>query len=536
MDPKTEKAVNALKEIRERKEIKFKPSSLLRPSIIHYGQEKPFQLRKYQIVGTLHLILMGRFLLGDDTGVGKTIQTISALCHLWETNPTKVIIVTNKSLVGQWGSEFHKFVLDGKIETFLCSGTPAKRKKTYERFKAHEGPCALILGYATVRQDYFEHLADLKGFTLVLDECTNIKSIGSRISQICRLFSAQASRCWGLTATLIKRDLVDGWGIYSVVYPGLFQEKTEDAFMRNFCVTREVDTFVKNGKPIKKRIIVGYRKDQIERFKEIIGPFFLSRSKELEEVASELPNLTIKCIDLKMTEAQEAKYEEALNGLLTLGSGEEKETTKLSRLAYCQQIVNHLELIECEGDSPKLDALIDLLTHGDLAGNKVVVFSRFRTMIDIIEKKLNDLKIKNVRITGDENEREREDAKALYSDPTSGFDVCLITEAAKEGANLQVSKALIFFDTPWTGGDFIQIIGRMVRMGALHQNVYAIHLVMQSTIDERTIEKLQTSMDIIQDVIGQRITTGEGGNDLLLRKKSDLDDLITAMLQDRKGK
>ena len=93
-----------LKNIRERKDLKSRKPAYLRDKLILAdGTEVDFNLRYYQVQGVLHLVAMNLFLLGDDTGLGKTAQSIASLCFVWEKKPdTKVIILTNKSAVEQW--------------------------------------------------------------------------------------------------------------------------------------------------------------------------------------------------------------------------------------------------------------------------------------------------------------------------------------------------------------------------------------------------------------------------------------------------
>lgn len=529
-----QKTYEKLLEFRKKEELDLPLPKILKSEFEDFkGDIVPLSIRNYQKIGSLHMVLMPRFVLGDDAGLGKTAQIILSLSLLWQKEIFKTIVVTNKSLVGQWEEEIKRFTRDGEIDVFTCSGSPTKRVKVYQAFQESTKPSVLIVGYASVRQDYFDHMQTWEGFTLVLDECTCIKSPTARISRIMHDFSRHAKRCWGLTATLIKRDLRDGWGIFSVVYPGFFAETTEASFMKEWCVTKEIETPMKGGGRLKKRVIVGYKKEKLLAFKKKIDPFFLSRSKK--DVAKELPNLIVTQIFVDMNKAQRAKYDEALEGLLTIdATGEEKETTLLSSLIYCQQIVDHPSLIECEGESAKLDTLLDLLENSELAQQKVIVFSRFKKMINLIESELNKKNIPNVRITGDESGAQRTASKTEFSNSKSDTKIILINEAGKEGVNLQAAQAIIFYDTPWTGGDYIQLVGRMIRIGSVHERVQAIHLVCKNSIDQRVLQKLSNSMEVIEEVIGERIKGNDGFG--LFDEKIDAGDLFELVLKDRKWK
>lgn len=455
----------------------------------------------------------------------NTIQSIASLCFVWAKEPnTKAVILTNKSLVGQWALEFDKFCTPGEINVITCVGTPSKREKTYKEFEAATGPTVLILGYATSRRD-IKFLQHWKDFVLIADEASAFKNSSTQTYKVVRHLSRQASRFWGLTATLIKNNLIEGYGIYSLLVPGLFPS-SKNKFMMEYCLTRLQPI---PGTRRQIPVIIGYRKDQIERFKEKIDPYFLSRAKF--DVAKELPVLQIKQHKCGMSRAQEAKYREALEGLFEKDLlGEEIETTKLTALIYCQQIVDHPELVDCEGTSDKMDELFTLLTEGDLADEKVVVFSRFRKMIDKLEETAHSkkYKLKTVRITGTENEEERKTAMLDFQNEKSDTRICWITEAAKEGINLQAAKALVFYDSPWSAGDYLQILGRIVRIGSTHDRCYAIHLVAKGTIDTKVMSVLRTKMKLIEAVMGKRLK-GEGMEDVTVSADNSIDDIFASL-------
>jgi SNF2 family DNA or RNA helicase len=525
MDEKLKRVYEKLKEIRERKDLTLRPSPFLKETFTGFdGKEHPLKVRYYQIQGILHLVAMKRFLLGDDTGLGKTLQTIVALCYIWDKNPdTKVIILTNKSAVAQWANEFNKFT--NNIKTIVSSGTPPKRRKARGQFETATGPTVLIMGYRSAVGDFSE-MQNWKDYILVTDEATAYKNTKTQVHQVCRHLSENASRTWGLTATLIKNNLMEGHGIYSVVVPGLFGSK--NGFMMQYCIT-QMQRIPGGRRQIP--VIVGYRNSAIEQFRAEIDPFFIGRPKF--EVASELPALTTREIKVGMNPSQAMKYAEALSGLLEVGHGdevEEKEVTKLTSIIYCQEIVNHLGLIDCDGDSEKLDALVDLLKDGDLAGEKVIIFTRFRKMTDIAMPVLESKKIKCVRISGAEDEMERKAAADAFQDPDSDAKVIFITMAGAEAVNLQAAKAIVFYDSPWSAGDYIQIIGRMIRIGSTHDNVYAIHLVCKGTVDQRVMDVLKKKMKLINAVIGKRIKGAE--DEVIISSENEISDIFSSLQDD----
>lgn len=371
----------------------------------------------------------------------------------------------------------------------------------------------------------------------LVSNCTAYKNPTTQCHKVILWMSKKSSRVWGLTATMIKNNLMEGYGIYSVLVPGLFPA-AKNKFMIEYCVVKMQSI----GKGRMVPIIVGYRKDDIAKFREMIDPYFLGRPKH--EVSTELPTLTLRDIKVSITPKQLAKYGEATDGLLDLikeGEEEQRETTKLTALIYCQQIVNDLALIGYpDEESPKLDALAELLEE-DLEGEKVIVFTRFKKMVDIAVPYLKGKGIQCVRITGDEEASERRDAAKAFQDPNSKVRVCFITMAGSEAVNLQAAKALIFFDSPWSAGDYLQILGRMIRIGSLHDKVYAIHLITQGTIDGYVAQVIRRKMQLIEAVLGKRLkgegdgTTPSDGQEVI-QNTNEVNELFDTMVKDVQGK
>jgi SNF2 family DNA or RNA helicase len=303
--------------------------------------------------------------------------------------------------------------------------------------------------------------------------------------------------------------------------------------MNNFCVVQM--TTVRNNRKVPK--IVGYRRSDIDKFRELIDLYYLGRPKHA--VAEELPVLTTRDVRVGLTKFQQEKYNEALTGFLEHGDGELRdysETVQMTKLIYCQEIVNHPGLIEFDGyTSEKLDALVDMLTDGgDLADEKVIVFTRFKEMVNIAIPALEKLGIVCTRVTGDENEKQRKTAMAEFQDFDSSTQVIFITMAGGDAINLQSAKALVFFDTPWSAGDYLQILGRMIRIGSEHDSVYALHLVAKGTIDEYVQAVVKKKMKLIEQVLGERVK-GNKGSDIIYDQGSGTKDLLDMMIADARG-
>ena len=129
-------------------------------------------------------------------------------------------------------------------------------------------------------------------------------------------------------------------------------------------------------------------------------------------------------------------------------------------------------------------------------------------MIDRFEDLFSKKKIKMTRITGDESAEKRNQNKNLFQDPSSGINVIFINKAGSESINLQIASTFIFFDNPWSYGDYLQLVGRAQRIGSSHNSILVLHLLNKKTIDEYVLKTLKKKQGLVTSVFGET-QTGE---------------------------
>lgn len=215
-----------------------------------------------------------------------------------------------------------------------------------------------------------------------------------------------------------------------------------------------------------------------------------------------------------------------------MGDGEVKdfeEHKAFVSLIYCQQVVNSLTMLRYEGGDDvfggifkeeehkvaelgsKESTLLDVLSE-ELDGEKVIVYTRFASLVPRLQEILKRSKIKSVCITGKQNANQRAAAQTVFQDLQSDTKVIFITDAGSEAINLQSASAMIFFDAPWSWGNYVQLLGRPIRIGSIHQSVVVYHLIAErpgdkakerKTIDRYVIEMLGKKKDLIDKVIGE---------------------------------
>jgi SWI/SNF-related matrix-associated actin-dependent regulator 1 of chromatin subfamily A len=547
--------LSRLRIIRSRKDLKpLPPTPHLKTEVTNLqGELEPFTFRYYQIQGVLNMLSVKRMVLGDGTGLGKTIETIGTLCYLWEKRPdAKVVVVAPKSALRQWAGELERFT--NGVDVFVASAPKntkeetalEQRKRVYKAWQDSKKPAVLIMNYAILVRDWnIEGYQPLlpngkpdpkkpvvpgvlnklmrelgKSLVVIFDEATAFKSRKTKTWEVVAYLSSYVERVYGLTATLLKNNLMEGYNIYKAIMPGLFGTQTK--FHADYCYIKM--QAVKGGRQIP--VVTGYH--NLDEFRAAIELVYLGRPKHL--VSADLPTLTTREVTCELDAAELLKYEEALSGLLELGDGEVKEyedTKALTSLIYCQEVVNSLGLLRFkagtkihEWDDPeghkigalssKEQALLDLLTE-ELEDEKIIVYTRFESHIARLQDILKKHKIQSVRITGAENDDKRRQAQQAFQDLKSKVKVIFITAAGSEAINLQAASGLVFFDMPWSWGDYVQIIGRMIRIGSPHKGVLCFHLLAErpgvgkdrKTIDHHVLSMLRKKKNLIDKVLGE---------------------------------
>lgn len=347
---------------------------------------------------------------------------------------------------------------------------------------------------------------------LVMDEAHVIKNHQGKIHEAMGKTAKMCDRVIAMTATPVKNRLMEFFSLFRVVCPFLFPKISH--FQRDYCIVKMQNI----GRNRQVPIIVGHSKDQIERFVAAIEPYYLSRRKY--DVAKELPELITRevvCVlspeqvDLYEMAEQEAEEAEAEADPDEPNTYAMKCMTLIQQASNAPQLISNEEGIPYEGDSSKLEAIVELLQGAP--DSKFLVFSRFKQMIDLVDKRLKKEKIPFVRITGDEVAKQRLANVKEYQNPDSGINVMLITTAGTESLNLQATEYIVCIDSPWSWGDYVQLTGRGVRIGSKNLTVIMIHLIAmlpggRETIDHHVVKTLRAKRKLADAVSGEALKGG----------------------------
>lgn len=507
------------------------------------------ELRVYQTVGALNMVLLKYMVLGDEPGLGKTLQTLSAYGVIRAaTAGTQLMVFTTKSAKGQWGKEIDKF-LQGVSYHVLTSEYRSKRtgKKLTgsaareAQYEEQADVDVFISGYYPLQKEPRKLRTCRNGNCMVVfDEIHLLKNPKSMTYIGADYFLQEGvDRIYGLTATPIKNRLLEFYYLYKLVMPKLFPLVTH--FKEEYCDQELKMVPQKGGKPRRIMEVTGYK--NLDLFRQRIDPYFLRRTAD--DVGGELPGILSRKIEFTLSPSQDRLYREAVAGLVyerkvrhryfevkeavekleaagkeispkmsegydllsqkyeEILSGDFLKNNKNSALAFCQLIVNGPQWLgpDEEGDSAKEEAFEDLL-EGEFAGQKMIVYTRFKSGIPRLEAICKKLGVKHTRVTGDENDKQRTAAMQAFQDPDGDVEVIFITDAGSASINLQAASIMLFFDSPWTWGDLVQIVGRARRLNSIHSHVTVAHMVATATIDERVLKVLAGKKDLVNRAVG----------------------------------
>lgn len=424
---------------------------------------KPYEvkatLRDYQKVGVQWMSMLDHYnfggILADDMGLGKTLQTISLLKANLEEG-RKVLILAPASLLYNWKEEFRKFAPE--LEVAVAYGSKSAREKIIA-----QQATVTVTSYQSFRSDVKEYQKYYYDY-LILDEAQMVKNSQTKVAQALRDFNVKS--CYALSGTPVENRLEEIWSIFQIVLPGLLPSKKE------------------------------FSKLSPELVAKLIQPFVLRRKKG--DVVKELPALSEHLYSNELTTDQKTIYLAQLKRMQDLVAGATSDEIKrhkieiLAGLTRLRQICNTpaLFLEDYEGESGKMDSLMELLKTIREKGSRPLIFSQFTSMLELIEQELDKQGISYFKITGQTPSDQRQDMVTAFNQGNK--DCFLISlKAGGTGLNLTGADTVILCDLWWNPAVEMQAIGRSHRIGQTKQ-VEVYRLITLGTIEEK-IQELQES-------------------------------------------
>ncbi|MDN3583354.1 DEAD/DEAH box helicase [Mucilaginibacter flavus] len=448
-----------------------------REKLVDFDSIKPVEvspdllatLRPYQQRGLNWLNFLDDFNFGgclaDDMGLGKTMQIIAFILSLRKKTAHKTnLLVVPTSLIFNWQAEVQKFAPSIRIHTIYG----ADRIKSTAGFDGYE---IILTSYGTLLAD----ITFLKSYQfnyVFLDESQQIKNPDSQRYKAARLLKSRNRIT--ITGTPIENNTFDIYGQLSFACPGLLG--TKQYFKDIYAVP--IDKF----KSHKRAAELQHK----------IKPFVLRRTKQ--QVAAELPEKTEMVLYCEMKEEQRKiydAYEKEFREYISATTSDELRKTPmnvLKGLTKLRQICNSPLLIEGEkppgAESAKIELLIEQI-QSKSHKHKILVFSQFVSMLELIKIELTTRKIGFCWLTGSTRNRE-----AVVNEFQTNPDVTVFLISLKAGGtglNLTEADYVYLVDPWWNPAVENQAIDRSHRIGQ-NKPVVAVRMICPDTVEEKIMQ------------------------------------------------
>lgn len=446
-------------------------------------------LRDYQVSGFEFFKTLSDYqfggILADEMGLGKTIQTIA---FLLSNKDKKSIVITPTALIYNWKNELEKFAPTLKVG--LLHAAKSERGKILDNIDNYD---VILTTYTTYKND-IDKYKNINFDYCIIDEAQNIKNPDAIITKAIKNVNAKVK--FALTGTPIENNLMELWSIFDFIMPGYLYNKSKF-----------------------KSIFVNNDKNIIE-LKNLIKPFILRRTKK--EVITELPDK----IEQKIIIDLEKEHKRAYKGYVNLITRKIKENnqdniTVFSYLTKLRQLCLSPELMvkNYQGKNSKLDVLINIIN--DSSDEKILVFSQFTKVLEVIGKRLNEENILYSYLDGKTSAKDR--VKLVEEFNTNNNKVFLISlKAGGTGLNLTSANIVVHFDPWWNPAVEDQASDRAHRIGQKNV-VNVIKLIAKGTAEERVINLQETKKELIEDVINGNL---DNSSTLKNLSKDDIIDLF----------
>lgn len=430
-------------------------------------------LRNYQMTGFRWFKSLSSYHLGgilaDDMGLGKTLQSIAYIASEKEQEDTGPhLIVAPSSVVYNWKNEFGKFA--PHLSVAVLTGTPDER---HHMIEASVDTDVWITSYATLRQDidiYREFLFQ----SMILDEAQYIKNYATKTSRAIR--EIKAARRFALSGTPIENAIDELWAIFQVVLPGLMPNQRSFKQLSN------------------------------EKIAMITRPFILRRMKK--DVLKELPDKIESVHVSELTKEQKDLYvgylrqvqQEAAQSMRESGF-QQNRMKILAGLTRLRQLCCHPSLFieNYEGYSGKLEQLMETVKTAIESGKRMLIFSQFTSMHEIIKERLEKEGFGYFYLHGQTPAKERVEMSERFNNGENSIFLISL-KAGGTGLNLTGADTVILYDLWWNPAVEDQATGRAHRFGQKNV-VQVIRLVTEGTIEEKIYELQQKKRELIDQVI-----------------------------------
>eukprot|EP00588_Corethron_pennatum_P023615 CAMPEP_0194311314 /NCGR_PEP_ID=MMETSP0171-20130528/8280_1 /TAXON_ID=218684 /ORGANISM="Corethron pennatum, Strain L29A3" /LENGTH=1645 /DNA_ID=CAMNT_0039065349 /DNA_START=32 /DNA_END=4969 /DNA_ORIENTATION=- len=450
-------------------------------------------------------------ILGDDMGMGKTLQAVTLLSGLMKTREIKkALIVCPVSLLTNWNKEAVQVMRlcapKGKVTIFDSTIPKIKRTRILREILTSKNPELVITTYGLVNQDIIPtgfQGEELHWDIMLLDEGHKIKNPSTKIHQLVHMVAKDKTARFLLTGTPIMNNLKELWALTDWCTSGQVFGSYK-SFQQTFARPIEEGRH-KDASPRACEIA-----DEVNtNLQNLLKPYLVQRFKD-NVFAEKLPSYQDFVIFTELSKLQRKVYEEYLDSMVVknaIAGGEFvlEAITRLKKICAHPSLVEKRQVNENDrrksfvpeeflssealiNQSAKLDALVDLLFKLKEGKYRTLIFSQSTRMLDIIERVLEENSFSLSRIDGSVKGKERQVIVDDFNHKESCIDVMLLsTKVGGYGLTINGASRCIIYDPSWNPAEDLQAVARCYRIGqTLPVEVY--RLIAAGTVEEKMYE------------------------------------------------
>lgn len=438
-------------------------------------------LRDYQKYGYRWLKTMQKFhfggILADDMGIGKTIQVLALLS---DVKQKQSIVICPSSIVFNWKSEIEKFT--PYLKCLVIAGNAQQRQEKIAMISQYD---VVITSYDYIKRD-IEYYEEIDFYYQILDEAQYIKNFNTKNALSVKLIRSKYRLA--LTGTPIENSLSELWSIMDFLMPNYLFSYHEFKQIYEIPIIKEKDM------------------SKQKRLASMISPFVLRRLKK--DVLTELPDKIETDVFVEFKDEEKDLY---LSNVLKVKEliGSEKKDNKiyvLSLLTKLRQLCNDPRLLyeDITTISSKMEACLEIIEQSIQTGKKILVFSQFTSLLELLKDELNHRTIQSYYLSGST-------PKLLRTQMVNDFNedeipVFLISlKAGGTGLNLTGAEVVIHFDPWWNISAQNQASDRAYRIG--QKNVVQVFkLIMKDSIEEKILNIQSLKKELADAIIEENET------------------------------
>ncbi|CAL2037227.1 unnamed protein product [Caenorhabditis brenneri] len=463
------------------------------PFYIENGEMRDYQVRGLNWLASLqHNNING--ILADEMGLGKTLQTISLLGYMkhYKNKASPHLVIVPKSTLQNWANEFKKWC--PSIKAVVLIGDEEARNRVLQTVILPQDFDVCCTTYEMMLKVKGQ-LKKLRWKYIIIDEAHRIKNEKSKLSETVRELNSENRLL--ITGTPLQNNLHELWALLNFLLPDIFTSSDDfDSWFSNDAMSGNTDL--------------------VQRLHKVLQPFLLRRIKSDVE-KSLLPKKEVK-VYVGLSKMQREWYTKVLMKDIDIinGAGKVEKARLMNILMHLRKCVNHPYLFDGAEPGPpyttdqhlvdnsgKMVVLDKLLVKLKEQGSRVLIFSQFSRMLDLLEDYCWWRHYDYCRLDGSTPHEDRSNAIEAYNAPDSKkFIFMLTTRAGGLGINLATADVVIIYDSDWNPQSDLQAMDRAHRIGQKKQ-VRVFRLITENTVDERIIEKAEAKLRLDNIVIQQ---------------------------------